>query len=86
MLTKHDPANLTRAILAAGRNGSPRPRVVSATIFFDENGDILTYLIDSQVFHMARGGDAVTIIQHLVAEQVQAEKATTSTRKRGESK
>jgi hypothetical protein len=86
MLTKHDPANLTRAILAAGRNGSPRPRVVSATVFFDENGDILTYLIDSQTFHMARGGDAVTIIQHLVAEQVQAEKAANQPRKKVDGK
>jgi len=73
MLSIHPPQNLQAAILAAGRNGSPRPRVVTAKILFNEQGNILTYTVASEVLHMARGGDIASIIAHLTGAEPIAE-------------
>ena len=72
MLSTHDPINLMKAVLSAGTSGRARPRVVNATILFDESGRILTYTVESSTLHMARGGDIANIVQHLVAEELGA--------------
>jgi hypothetical protein len=77
MLSIHPPQNLQNAILAAGRNGSPRPRAVTAKILFDEEGNILTYIVTSEVLHMARGGDIASIINHLLSTEPIAEPVQT---------
>jgi predicted naringenin-chalcone synthase len=60
-----------KAVISAGTSGRARPRVVNATILFDESGRILTYTVESNTLHMARGGDIANIVQHLVAAELE---------------
>jgi hypothetical protein len=66
MKTILEPMDVLKAILAAGRNGKPAPRVVTATILFTEDGDILTQLVDSRQFHMKNGADFLSLLMALV--------------------
>jgi hypothetical protein len=69
MKTILEPMDVLKAILAAGRNGKPAPRVVTATILFTEDGDILTQLVDSRQFHMKNGADFISLLMALVPPQ-----------------
>jgi hypothetical protein len=50
--------------------------VVTAKILFDEQGNILTYTVASEVLHMARGGDIASIIL-LLSESAEEEPTPT---------
>lgn len=82
MKTILEPMDVLKAILAAGRNGKPAPRVVTATILFTEDGDILTQLVDSRQFHMKNGADFMSLLMALVPSSAIMEPEQT-TDKRG---
>ena len=66
MKTILEPMDVMKAILAAGRNGKPAPRVVTATILFSDDGEKLTQLVESRQFHMKNGADFLSLLMALV--------------------
>ncbi len=83
MKTILEPTDVMKAILAAGRNGKPAPRVVTATILFSDDGEILTQLVESRQFHMKNGADFMSLLMALVPSQSAIMEPERTNEKRG---
>ncbi len=78
--------DVKKSIMAAGRNGAARPRVVTAEILFDEKGQAMTVITRTEQLQRKKGSDVESVIGRQVQFLVEQELAKATPKRRTSSK